>query len=469
MRMKSKFTTFSVYFLVGISLFLLSADKTDYDSDLLPAEFHNGRREALRTLMPDSSVAVFFSSPIRKYANDVDYPYHPDPNFYYLTGLREPNALLIVFKEKQKIDSVFTNEILLVQDRDPSIEAWTGRRLGFKEAQRKLELKTVLSATAFRDLNINWKKYSKVLFHPFTEETENDVNDSADLSDLVRLFKKRAELNTNTDQKSLIQYMAALRQNKLPAEMVLLRKAINISNEAHIELMKAMQQDMTEYQAQAIVEYEFRMRGAEWVGYPSICGAGENTCILHYITNRKPMERNNLIVVDAGAEYHGYTADITRTLPASGKFSKEQKAIYDIVLEAQEAGIKECKKGNEFRAPHKIAVKIIKKRLLELGIIKKEEDFDLYFFHGTSHYLGLDVHDAGLYGKLEPGQVITVEPGIYIPEGSPCDPKWWNIGVRIEDDVLITDTEPEVLSGSIPKTTQAIEQKMAETSYLNGK
>ncbi|HLG03504.1 MAG TPA: aminopeptidase P N-terminal domain-containing protein [Bacteroidia bacterium] len=445
------------------------AGSDDYEKDLLTPEFHEGRREALRQLMPDSTVAVFFANPIRKRANDVNYDYHQDPNFYYLTGLLEPNAMLIVFKEKQKIDTLFTDEILFVQDRDPQREAWTGRRLGKEGAAQKLKLHAALTGKSFVSLNINWKKYRKVFYFSMDEVVADDVNDVADLADLKRGFRRQTDENKNNETGLLASYMAMLRQVKLPEEMVLLRKAITISNEAHIELMKALEPDMSEYHAQAIIEYEFRVRGAEACGYPSICGAGENSCILHYVTNRKPMEKNNLIVVDAGAEYHGYTADITRTLPANGKFSPEQKTIYDIVLEAQLAGIAECKNGNEFRAPHKAAVKIIKKRLLELGIIKKEEEFTQYFFHGTSHYLGLDVHDAGLFGHLQPGNVITVEPGIYIPEGSPCDPKWWNIGIRIEDDVLITAGAPEVLSGIVPKTTEEIEKTMAEGSYLNSK
>jgi Xaa-Pro aminopeptidase len=458
-----------VFLALCVSLSFTTGAPYDYDKDLLSPSFHEGRREALRTLMPDSSVAVFFAAPVRNYANDVDYPYHPDPDLYYLTGLREPNAMLILFKEKQKIDTLFTDEILFVQDRNPKEEAWTGRRLGPEGAKEKLGLHTVLSGKSFRDMDPGWVKYRKLFYFPITEQTADNPDDPADLSDLVKRFKKQTANCGNTDQQRLNEFMAMLRQVKQPEEMVLLRKAIDISSEAHIELMRAMQADMTEYQVQAMIEYEFRRRGAESIGYPSICGAGENTCVLHYITNRRPMEKNNLIVVDAGAEYHGYTADITRTLPAGGVFSPEQKQIYDIVLEAQEAGIRECRKGNEFRAPHKAAVKVVKKKLMELGIIQKEEDYVKYFFHGTSHYLGLDVHDAGLYGNLAVGNVITVEPGIYIPEGSPCDPKWWNIGVRIEDDVLITAGEPDVLSGKIPKTTEAIEKTMAEKSYLDGK
>jgi Xaa-Pro aminopeptidase len=211
----------------------------------------------------------------------------------------------------------------------------------------------------------------------------------------------------------------------------------------------------------------FKKDGSEYVGYPSIVGGGENSCILHYETNRKKLESGNLLVIDAGAEYHGYTADITRTLPVDGTFSPEEKAIYNIVLEAQEAGIKACKAGSEFRATHKAAVAVIQKRLLELGVIKDSNDFMKYFFHGTSHYLGLDVHDAGNYGRLAPGQIITVEPGIYIPAGSPCDKKWWNIGVRIEDDVLITTGEPEVLSGKLPKKAEEVEALMKEESLFN--
>jgi Xaa-Pro aminopeptidase len=246
-----------------------------------------------------------------------------------------------------------------------------------------------------------------------------------------------------------------------------MRKAIDMTCKAHEEVMKALIPGMKEYQAQAVVEFMFRNEGSEYVGYPSIVGGGENSCILHYETNRKMLEGGNLLVIDAGAEYHGYTADVTRTLPVDGVFSPEEKIIYEIVLEAQEAGIKACKPGAEFRASHKAAVAVIQKRLMALGIIKTPNDFMDYFFHGTSHYLGLDVHDAGNYGRLAPGNVITVEPGIYIPSGSPCDPKWWNIGVRIEDDILITTAEPENLSGKLVKTVAEVEAMMKEESVFN--
>ncbi|GAB4149255.1 MAG: Xaa-Pro aminopeptidase [Bacteroidia bacterium] len=461
-----KFRFFLFLPLLFVVLTALKTDSPDYDQDLLSPEFHAGRREALRKLMPDSSCAVFFSAPVRNRANDVDYDFHQDPNFYYLTGFREPNAMLIVFKEKQRIDTVFTDEILLVQEKNPGQEAWTGRRYGPAGASEHFKIRYVISGRDFDRLLVDFKSFEHVFAFPEPNDIRDNADDPADLYSLVKKFFARAS-GKKLDTRRLGQMMAMLRQIKQPEEMVLLRKAIEISNQAHIEVMKALTAGMTEYHIQAMMEYEFRMRGAETVGYPSICGAGENSCILHYTSNRKPMEKNDLIVVDAGAEYHGYTADITRTMPANGKFSPEQYIIYNIVLEAQEAGIKASIKGNEFRAPHKAAIAVIKKRLKALGIIQHEEDYGRYFFHGTSHYLGLDVHDAGMYGHLTPGNVITVEPGIYIPEGSPCDPKWWNIGVRIEDDILITETEPEVLSAAVPKGAAEIEKMMEKESYLN--
>ncbi|MBL4657887.1 MAG: Xaa-Pro dipeptidase [Flavobacteriales bacterium] len=255
--------------------------------------------------------------------------------------------------------------------------------------------------------------------------------------------------------------MASLREVKLDEEMVLLRKAIDITCNAQRNLMQKIKVGHAEYQAEALIEYVFKSEGAEYPGFPSIVGAGENSCILHYTANRKKLLANDLVVVDIGAEYHGYSADVTRTFPVNGKFSKEQMLIYNIVLEAQEAGIKACIPGNRFWAANNAATAVIKKRLFQLNLITERHQYRDYFMHGTSHYLGLDVHDVGLNGNLKEGNVLTVEPGIYIPKGSPCDPKWWNIGVRIEDDILITKTGYEVLSDCIPKSVKEIEELMA--------
>jgi len=217
---------------------------------------------------------------------------------------------------------------------------------------------------------------------------------------------------------------------------------------------------MKEYEAQAWIEFHARKNGSEYMGYPSICGGGDNACVLHYTHNRKILQEGELILVDMGAEYHGYTADITRTVPVSGTYSVPQRQLYELVWNAQQAGIKACTKGASFRAAHEEARKVIGEGLVALGIISKKSELDRYFMHGTSHYLGLDVHDAGTYGPLKPGVVMTVEPGIYIPEGSPCDPKWWKTGVRIEDDILVTDGEPVILSKALPSRWEDIEKVM---------
>jgi len=287
-----------------------------------------------------------------------------------------------------------------------------------------------------------------------------NTSEKGDLFGLLQSFKANSQNLNNINTRSLHLIMASLRQIKSDEEIALMRKAITMTCDAQIELMKALKPNMTEYESEAIVEYVFKKNGAEYPGFPSILGGGENSCIIHYNSNRKKLEGKNMLVSDIGAEYHGYTADVTRTLPVDGHFSKEESIIYNIVLKAQQAGIDSCKVGNKFWTPHNAATKIITDELLALGIIEKYYHVQRYFMHGTSHYLGLDVHDLGLNGTLQPGNVITVEPGIYIPEGSDCDPKWWNIGIRIEDDILITEHGPENLSAKAPRKIEEIEALM---------
>jgi Xaa-Pro aminopeptidase len=224
---------------------------------------------------------------------------------------------------------------------------------------------------------------------------------------------------------------------------------------------------MSETEIQGIHEFVYRKYGSEFEGYPSIIGAGNNGCILHYIENSKTKVENDLVLMDVGAEYHGYTADVTRTIPANGKFTVEQKLIYDLVYEAQEAGIAASKVGVTFGSLDGIARQIINKGLLKLGIVKSEADGNQYFPHGLGHHIGLDVHDPGAYNALESNMVITIEPGIYIPTGSNCDKKWWGIGVRIEDDILITPDGPLNLSAEAPRKWQEIEELMKEKSVFS--
>lgn len=426
-----------------------------YDQDMLSPEFHRGRRDALRALMDDSSVAVIFSSGVQPRSNDVSYEFHQDPDFYYLTGLREPDAVLVVFKNEIHLDGFSGKEILFVKDKDSRKERWTGRAMGPDDAMQNLGVELALPYDTLPFLKISWSQFKRV--HCLSKPTRSE--------ELNKRIKP--ETFSNMDPHSLKEWMARLREIKLEAELQLMRKAVLITCEALTEAMKALEPGDKEYSAEAVIQYVFTARGAEHEGYPSILGGGGNSCVLHYETNRKKLVHGDLLVCDVGAEYHGYTADVTRTMPVSGKFTKEQALIYNVVYEAQDSGIAHCKAGEDFRAPHKAALAVIQKRLLELGVIKTPSEVLKYFFHGTSHYLGLDVHDPGTFGKLKPRSVITVEPGIYIPEGSDCDKKWWGIGVRIEDDVLITESVPEVMSSCVPKTIAEIEEIMRKESLFN--
>ena len=426
-----------------------------YDLDLLPASFHADRRKALKTFMPSEAMAVFYSGKSMVRANDVDYEFHQDPSFYYLTGLNESNSALIIFKKPQIFGVDTIGELLLIKQRNINSETWVGKKLGVKGSELVLGIQKSFNIDKFSWDQINFSTVDTVFTNqPFKE------NRFPDLDTLKNI------LNKDFNDNEIKNWMAKLREVKTKEELVLLRKAIAITCEAQNELMKVLKPDMKEFQAEAVVEAVFKINGAEYPGYPSIVGAAENSCILHYTTNRKTMKGNHLLLSDVGAEYHGYTADVTRTIPVDGKYSKEEKIIYNIVLEAQNKAIAECKAGNPFYITNTIATTVVSQRLQEIGLIKSPFELRRYFMHGTSHYLGLDVHDPGTYGEFQPNTVITVEPGIYIKEGSPCDPKWWNIGVRIEDDILITDGEPENLSGCVPRTIKEIESVMKKQPLI---
>jgi Xaa-Pro aminopeptidase len=276
-------------------------------------------------------------------------------------------------------------------------------------------------------------------------------------------------LITNSGKKlanNTAMLMRTLRHRKTAEEIALIQKAVDISCDAHNEVMKAAKPGMTEYQVQAIMEYGFKKHGSEYPGYPSINGSADNACVLHYVTNQRLMKDGDLLLSDCAAEYHGYTADITRTIPINGKFTPEQKIIYELVLEAADSAILECRPGIPFRQPHMVANRVIARGLVKLGIIKNESEVRKYFPHGTSHHLGLDVHDQGLQ-TLDEGVVLTVEPGIYIPSGSDCDKKWWSIGVRIEDDIVITKDGRRNMSTASPRTVAEVEKMMKAKSRFD--
>ncbi len=440
-----------------------------YEKDFLPVSFHQGRREAVRNKLPINSVAVFFANPERNRSNDVDYDYHQDPNFYYLTGFNEPNSVLVIYKDSILINDKFIHEILFVPTREKTREIWNGRRAGIEGAKIISGVSTVFYAEDFLKRSSLFSDSSLRILHlKMHKGIVNDKNDNADLFELDETFKNVISSNPDRgDGFTLNKIMQELREVKTEEEIVLMKQAVSMTCKGFLSMMENASPGMTEYQIQAIGEYEFKKHGAETFGYSSICGSRENSVILHYTSNRRTMNDSDLILLDMGAEYHGYTADVTRTIPIGRKFTTEQRIIYELVLKAQNAGIAACIKGNPFTDVHKGAMAVIADGLVKLGITKQLSESDKYFMHGTSHYLGLDVHDPGSRGPLKSGSIITVEPGIYIEENSDCDPKWWNIGVRIEDDILITDSGPINLSESAPRTIEELEKLKVKKQDMN--
>lgn len=472
----------SFFFFLFLAVSAFAQKSADLPDDFLSSEFHAGRREKVRESLPPNSVAVFFANPVRNRSNDVDYVYHQDPDFYYLTGYREPNAVLFIFKEKQTAaNGQKYDEILFVQPRDAHREMWDGRRLGTDGARQLTGIAQVFTNVEFQKYDVDFSKFDQILFFDFLNDVRDDGKDPADLFDLIQQFKAKvnypAPENTvvnrepqknNLNTRDLEAIMGKLRGIKTKEEIEMIRKAVQISCAGQVEVMKAMKPGMSEREIQGIHEFVFKKYQAEDVGYPSIVGGGHNGCILHYIDNYKPnITSRELVLMDLGAEYHGYTADVTRTIPASGKFSPEQKQIYNLVLEAQEAAMKICKPGTSFIELYFATRQVIDRGLKSLGIIKSENEDHPYYPHGCCHHIGLDVHDRGEMDVLKENMIITIEPGIYIPENADCDKRWWGIAVRIEDDFLVTKDGHERLSASAPRTIEEIEATMKLPSPLD--
>lgn len=457
--------------------------QTDVPTDYLNSDFHKGRRELLRASMPSNSVAVFFANPVRNRANDVDFVYHQDPNFYYLTGYKEANSVLLIFSKNQTDGENTYNELIYVQKKNVNLEMWYGRRLGIEGVGKTLGFSNVFNGEDFKDIPVDFSTFDTVLFEDFKGDVRDSKRDDTDLYNLIEQFKtkvsyeatpgiipaeeKVVDVKTNINVLVLRTLMANLREVKTQEELVLIKKACEISAVGQIEIMKAMNSSLSEGEIQGIHEFVYKKYGAEYEGYPAIVGAGNNGCILHYIDNTKMSAGKEMVLMDLGAEYHGYTADVTRTIPANGKFNTEQRAIYDLVYAAQEAGIAKTVVGATMGEIDQAGRVLINEGLAKLGIIDSVSQKHTYFPHGTSHHIGLDVHDLSNYGALKENMIITVEPGIYIPEGSNCDEKWWGIAVRIEDCILITKDGPVNFSGMAPRHPDEIEDMMKEESILN--
>ena len=449
---------------------LMAQGTAEYPDDYLSPAFHAGRRAAFREKMPQRSVAMFFASPQKVRNNDVNYIYAPSKNLYYLTGLEEPNALLLLFKQSVTLLGKTGTEFIFVQPRNPQREMWTGKILGPTGVMQKYQMENVFTTDQFSGRLLDFAQLDTIITSFRTEQILFKYPGRGDL-----LANMAASLDSALLQAGKIPMpspataiLHQLRGIKQPEEIALMEKVINMSVEGHNRVIRTIRPGMHEYDAQALMEYEFKSRGSEYVGYPSINGSGANSCILHYETNQRTLQDGDLLLNDCGAEYHGYSADVTRTIPVNGKFSPEQKIIYELVLAAQDAAFALCKPGNQFSDPHNAALKVITAGLKDLGIIQSDNQARIYFPHGTSHHLGLDVHDMGSRSTLQPGMIFTVEPGIYIPPNSNCDKKWWSIGVRIEDDLLITNDGYRNLSAGSPRSVEDIE-KMAKAAGKNKK
>lgn len=429
-----------------------------FDTDLPLPHVYKERRARVATSLTQRSAAIVFSADVRNRQNDVDFEYRQSSDMLYLTGCQTPGTTLLLAPGGIQLGDRTYTEVLFIPKRNQDREVWQGVSMGPTEAMQYLGVDTAVVATELKVvLDSLLQRLDTLHYSTLPTKSLQVPLAGKNLYADAELKKWVKERNASIILKTPMSILRAMREVKDTSELRLLRKAIEISMEGHRTTMRGARPGMKEYELEALMEYGFKRGGAEDVGYPSIVGSNYNACILHYTANRRATTMNDLVLADCGAEYHGYTADITRTFPLSGKFTDEQRQIYDLVLAAQDAGIAASVAGAPFRAPHAAATTIIADGLLKLGIIKDLADVKQYFMHGTSHYLGLDVHDPGTGGPLQVNSVITVEPGIYIPAGSACDKRWWNIGVRIEDDILITAEGPVNLSATLARTAADIE------------
>lgn len=439
-----------------------------YDSDLLSADFHKSRRAALLEQLPANALAVFFSAPIRNRQNDVDFMYRQDSNLYYLTGTPEAESILILAPSGIQVGSKNVKEVLFNIPRDKRMETWTGRRMGSQRVMDELGIELAVDHSQFETVFNN--AVSSAKYHLFHLPFPSGVSEDDVLAQQIRVVKNAMEHHANLapNQDLLFGTLAEMRQTKTPEEQVLLQKSIGISCAAHKEAMRSATDGMTEYELEGVIDFVYKRNGSEFAGYPHIIGSNENSTVLHYNTNRRKFNDGELILVDSGAEYHGYTADITRTFPVNGVFSAEQRAVYEVVLAAQKAAEDAVKIGASMNATSIAAREVLANGLVKLGIIQRPSQANRFTLHGVSHGIGLDVHDIGGYASaFRVGNMFTIEPGIYITPANDVDPKWWNIGIRVEDDYIITANGLERISTCVPREIDEIEALMQETGIGN--
>ncbi len=432
-------------------------------------EFGRRRKQLMRMMGKDSIAIIPTASELLR-NRDVEFPFRADSDFYYLTGFHEPDAVAVLIPGRPHGEY-----LLFCRERDPKMETWTGKRAGTQGAVDSFDaddafpvgdIDEILPGLMERCERVFYTMGSRPQFDQRVMEWLNRLREGA-----------RTGLRAPDEFVSLEHLLHDMRLYKSRSEIRVMRTAARVACRAHIRAMQSCRPDMSEFEVEAELLHEFRRAGMV-PAYSSIVGGGANGCVLHYTENNAALQDGDLLLIDAGAEYDCYASDVTRTFPVNGRFSAAQQALYEVVLAAQTAAIKKVRAGNHWNAPHQAAVRVLTRGLVKLGILKgkpaeliRNEAYRRFYMHRTGHWLGMDVHDVGDYKvggawrELEPGMVLTVEPGLYIPAGSRgIAKKWWNIGIRIEDDVLVTRDEPDVLSKAAPRTVAEIEALMADAT-----
>jgi len=435
------------------------------------AEYHRRRRELMRQLAPNS-IAVVAAAHETIRNRDTHYPFRQDSDFFYLSGFAEPDGVLVMLPGRAQGEVIF-----FCRERDPSKEMWDGRRAGTDTMTRDYGADDAFPIDDIDDILPGLMEGRDRVYYSLGR---NPAFDNL-LMSWLNAIRKKAKAGAQPPEEfvDLDHLLHDMRLYKSNAEIEIMARAGEISAAAHVRAMRVCQPGMMEYQLEAEIQHSFAMAGARHPAYPSIVGGGANGCILHYIENSAQLQDGDLVLIDAGCELGNYASDITRTFPVNGRFSKEQAALYQVVLDAQQAAFANIRPGLDWNASHTAAVRVLCEGLLSLGLLRGELDtllaeraYEEFYMHRTGHWLGLDVHDVGDYrvgGEwrvLEPGMVMTVEPGLYVAEDNlNVEYKWRGIGIRIEDDVVVTDQGCRVLTDSVPKTIEAIEALMAEAKH----
>ena len=425
------------------------------------------RRKTLMRMVGEDGIAILPSAPVKIRNRDVEYRYRQDSDFYYLSGFAEPDAVAVLAPGRDNGEYV-----LFCRDRDSGQELWHGSRAGPNGAVEDFAADDAFPIDDIDDILPGILESRNRVFYTMGAYAEFDRR----ITEWVKALRSREASGIHTPHEfiALDHILHDMRLYKSRAEISAMRKAAKIAVSAHRRAIACVTPGMFEYEVEAEYMHEFRRHDASW-SYTPIVGTGANACTLHYVDNNAQLAEGDLLLIDAGCEVEGYASDITRTFPVNGKYSNAQREVYDVVLAAHQAAVKKVKPGNHWNDPHNAAVRVITRGLVELKLLKgnvtkliKERAYRKFYMHRTGHWLGLDVHDVGDYKVgdqwrlLEPGMVMTIEPGLYIPARSRgVHRKWWDIGIRIEDDVLVTRQGYEILTDALPRKATEIEALMA--------